>query len=78
MIISVSPSRHHSFEKSDEWNQAEMLMSDYRNILERRKSLNSESTSMKQQNEKLEEELRSKLKEKVNEELAFPPSGMIF
>ena len=73
MIVSVSPSRHHSFDKSDEWNQAETLMSNYRNVLERRESLNSESVSMKRQNEKLEEELRSKLKEKVNEELAFPP-----
>ena len=32
---------------------------------------------MEEQNLKLEQELKSKLKEKINEELAFPPTKMI-
>ena len=65
------------FDKSDEWDQAEELMSNYRTVLERRESLNSEVASMERRNIQLEEELKSKLKEKVNEELAFPPSSII-
>jgi hypothetical protein len=66
-----------SFDKSNEWNQAETLMSDYRTILERRESLNSESALMKRQNAQLETDLKKHLNEKVNEELRFPPSCMI-
>jgi len=66
-----------SFDKSDQWNQAEALMSSYRNMLERREGLNSEVASMERLNGRLEKELRSNLSEKVNEELAFPPSAMI-
>ncbi|KAL7550302.1 hypothetical protein ACHAWF_013545 [Thalassiosira exigua] len=62
---------------SDEWKQAETLMSNYRTILERREGLNSEVASMKRHNVILEDELKSKLKEEVNDELAFPPSSMI-
>lgn len=66
-----------SGDKSDEWNQAETLMEDYRSMLERREDLNSELAMMEEQNLKLEQELESKLKEKINEELAFPPTKMI-
>ena len=52
-------------------------MSNYRTILERRESLNSEVAAMEQKNMQLEEELKSKLKSKVNKDLAFPPSSMI-
>ena len=52
-------------------------MSNYRTILERRESLNSEVQKMEENNLKLEEELKSKLNEKVNDDLAFPPSSMI-
>lgn len=48
-------------------------MTDYRAILERREELNSETELMNQHNEELEEELKSKLSESVNEELKFPP-----
>ena len=63
----------HSFDKIDEWHQAETLMTDYRAILERREELNSETELMNQHNEELEEELKSNLSESVNEELKFPP-----
>lgn len=66
-----------SVDKTDEWNQAESLMSNYRTILEKREVLNSEVASMEHLNHKLENELSSRLKEKVNEELAFPPSNAI-
>lgn len=66
-----------SFDKTDEWNQAEILMSDYRTILERRENLNSESALMERQNEQLESDLNKHFKEKVNEELRYPPSSMI-
>lgn len=49
-------------------------MANYSNILEKREGLNAEVKSVESQNKKLEEELKSKLKDKINEELAFPPS----
>ena len=66
-----------SFDKSDKWNQAEELMSNYRKILERRDGLTADVESIEHQNEALVEELKGKLGEAENEELAFPPSNMI-
>ena len=62
-----------SFDRSDEWDQAETLMSDYRTILERREHLHSEVASLGHQNMELEKDLESRLKEEVNEQLVFPP-----
>ena len=66
-----------SFDRSDEWDQAETLMSNYRTILERREHLHSEVASMGLQNKELKKELESKLKQKINEQLVFPPRDLI-
>lgn len=66
-----------SFDYSDEWNQAEILMSNYKSILERREELNLELASVERQNLDMEKELAEKLQDKVNKELAFPPSSLI-
>ena len=73
-ILSI-PSFHYFF--SDEWNQAEKLMSKYKSILIRRDDLKSEVAMMEEKNLKLEQELESKLKEKINEDLAFPPTKIL-
>ena len=65
------------FPCSDEWNQAEKLMSKYKSILTRREDLKSEVAIMEEKNLKLEQELESKLKEKINEDLAFPPTKIL-
>ena len=62
---------------SDEWNQAEKLMSKYKSILTRREDLKSEVAMMEEKNLKLEQELESKLKGKINEDLAFPPTKIL-
>jgi hypothetical protein len=67
----------HRFDKSDEWSQAEILMSNYKSILERREELNLELASVERQNMDMERELAEKLKDKVNTELAFPPSSLM-
>jgi hypothetical protein len=66
-----------SFDKCNEWGQAEALMSNYKAILERREDLHAEVMSMGHQNTHLERELESKLKDKINEQLAFPPRDLI-
>lgn len=62
---------------SDEWNQAEKLMSKYKSILTRREDLKLEVAIMEEKNLNLEQELESKLKEKINEDLAFPPTKIL-
>lgn len=62
---------------SNEWNQAEKLMSNYKSVLTRRDGLKSEVAIMEEKNLKLEQELESKLKEKINEDLAFPPTKIL-
>lgn len=52
-------------------------MSNYKSILERREELNLELASVERQNMDMERELAEKLKDKVNTELAFPPSSLI-
>ena len=52
-------------------------MSKYKSILTRREDLKSEVEMMKEKNVKLEQELESKLKEKINEDLAFPPTKIL-
>ena len=64
-------------EKSIEWQQAETLMSNYKAMLEQREGLHSEVIELEQKNDELEDELKARLEEEVNEELAFPPSNMI-
>lgn len=54
-----------------------MLMSDYKSILERREDLNQELTLVERQNMVMEKELAEKLKDKVNKELAFPPTSLL-
>ena len=73
-ILSVHSSNYFF---SDEWNQAEKLMSKYKSILTRREDLKSEVAMMEEKNVKLEKELESKLKEKINEDLAFPPTKIL-
>jgi hypothetical protein len=64
-------------DNSDEWSQAEILISNYKSILERREELNLELASVERQNLDMEKELAEKLQDKVNKELAFPPSSLI-
>ena len=64
-------------DKSDEWQQAETLMSEYKSMLEQREGLSYEVIDLERQNDKLEDELKARLQEDVNEDLAFPPSSMI-
>lgn len=64
-------------DRNDDWQQAETLMTDYRVLLEKREGLHTDAKELENQNHALEEELRSRLKDKVNEELAFPPSNAI-
>lgn len=71
-IVNVSFS-----DKNDDWQQAETLMSNYKTMLERRDELQSTVRTLEQQNETLEDELKTRLNDKVNEELAYPPSAMI-
>ncbi|KAL9181892.1 hypothetical protein ACHAXT_012235 [Thalassiosira profunda] len=61
--------------KGDDWTSAESLMSNYRAVLERRECLRDEAVAAERQNEKLEEDLHSRLTEEVS--LAYPPSVMI-
>ena len=64
-------------DKSDEWQQAETLITNYKNMLEQREGLQTEVKTLEQEKNKLEEELQARLNDKVNDELAFPPSSMI-
>eukprot|EP00804_Cyclotella_cryptica_P018603 CCRYP_011421-RE/>CCRYP_011421-RE protein AED:0.07 eAED:0.07 QI:2864/0.75/1/1/1/0.8/5/561/500 len=64
-------------DKFDKWQQAEELMSNYKDILEQREVLHSEVKRLEEKNNDLEKELQERLNEKVNEELAFPPSNDI-
>ncbi|ACI64152.1 predicted protein [Thalassiosira pseudonana CCMP1335] len=64
-------------DRNDEWTQAETLMSNYKIVLERRENLNAECNELECKNAELENELKLKLQEKINEELAYPPSKMI-
>lgn len=75
--LRLENNNHHNFGRSDEWNQAEKLMSNYKSILTRRENLKSEEAMMEEKNIKLEQELESKLKEKINEDLAFPPTNIL-
>lgn len=52
-------------------------MTDYRDLLEKREGLHTEAKELENQNHTLEEELKARLKDKVNEILAFPPSNAI-
>jgi len=61
----------------DDWDEVESLVTNYKNVLERRESLNVEVDSMERQNDNLEKELESKLTEKINDELVFPPSNLV-
>ena len=52
-------------------------MTKYKSALTRREDLKSEMAMMEEKNLKLEQELESKLKEKINEDLAFPPTKIL-
>jgi hypothetical protein len=52
-------------------------MSNYKTMLERRDELQSTVRSLELQNDTLEEELKTRLNDKVNEELAYPPSAIL-
>mmetsp|Transcript_23783 Transcript_23783/g.37320 ORF Transcript_23783/g.37320 Transcript_23783/m.37320 type:complete len:476 (-) Transcript_23783:1651-3078(-) len=62
-----------SSDRIEEWRQAESLMTNYRAVLQKREELNSQAHSLKAQNKVLEGELSTLLKDKVNDELTFPP-----
>lgn len=66
-----------TIDKSDEWQQAKTLITNYKNMLEQREGLQTEVKTLEQEKNKLEEELQARLNDKVNDELAFPPSRMI-
>jgi len=74
---SDSGSDPYSSFRTDEWNQAESLMSDYRSVLQRREDLEEEIAAKELQNSKLEKRLDSNLAEKINEELKYPPSATV-
>jgi len=52
-------------------------MSKYKSVLTRREDLKLEVAIMEEKNLNLEQELESKLKEKINEDLAFPPTKIL-
>jgi hypothetical protein len=62
---------------TDEWQQAEILMSNYKDMLEKREELQNEVKQLADRSDSLEEELRARLSDEVNEVLAFPPSDTI-
>lgn len=74
---SDSCSNPYSSFKTDEWSQAESLMSDYRSVLQRREDLEEEVAAKERRNSELEKRLGSNLAEKINEELKYPPSASI-
>ena len=65
--------KDNSSDRSEEWHQAESLMTNYRAVLQKREELNSQALSLKAHNKALEGELSTMLNDKVNEELTFPP-----
>ncbi len=65
--------KDNSSDRIEEWHQAESLMTNYRAVLQKREELNSQAHSLKAQNKVLEGELSTLLKDKVNDELTFPP-----
>lgn len=69
--------KNNSSDRSEEWHQAESLMSNYRAVLQKREELNSQAHSLNAQNKVLEGELTAKLEDSVNEELTFPPAKVI-
>ncbi len=66
-----------SSDRIEEWHQAESLMTNYRAVLQKREELNSQAHSLKAQNRKLEGELSTILKDKVIDELTFPPEVQV-
>jgi hypothetical protein len=62
---------------TDEWQQAEILMSNYKDMLEKREELQNEVKQLADRSDSLEGELRARLSDEVNEDLAFPPSDTI-
>ena len=74
---SDSCSNPYSSFRTDEWSQAESLLSDYRSVLQRRGDLEEEVVAKERQNSELERRLESNLAEKINEELKYPPSAAI-
>ena len=60
-------------DRSEEWHQAESLMTKYRSVLQKREEFNAQALSLKENNKELEKDLTSLMKDKVNEELTFPP-----
>eukprot|EP00985_Skeletonema_marinoi_P002719 scaffold1122_cov160-Skeletonema_marinoi.AAC.2 len=65
--------KDNSSDRSEEWHQAESLMTNYRAVLQKREELNSQAHSLKAHNKALQGELSTMLNDKVNEELTFPP-----
>jgi hypothetical protein len=65
-------------DRGEEWNQAENLMTLYRNLLSKREELKVQVDQFNFSNEELEKALKTKLDdEKVNEELTFPPKVIV-
>lgn len=65
-------------DRTEEWNQAETLMTNYRNLLHKREELKAQVDQFKSSNQELEKALKTKLDdEKVNEELTFPPKVLV-
>ena len=65
-------------DKKEEWDQAETLMTNYRNLLHKREELKIQVDQFNSSNEELEKALKTKLDdEKVNEELTFPPKVIV-
>ena len=65
-------------DRGEEWNQAENLMTLYRNLLSKREEVKAQVDQFNSSNEELEKALKTKLDdEKVNEELTFPPKVLV-
>lgn len=65
--------KDNSSDRIEEWHQAESLMTNYRAVLQKREELNSQAHSLKARHRVLQGELSTMLKDKVNDELTFPP-----
>ena len=73
-----SDDNHNDSDRSEEWVQAENLMSNYRTILQRRDELSKQAHLLDAANTELQKELKAKLEDaKVNKELKFPPSLLL-
>ena len=65
--------KNNNTDRTEEWHQAESLMTNYRAVLQKREELNSSQAHSVNANRALLKDLAKKLEADVNNELTFPP-----